>query len=86
MFKKIIGDTLFNVKSRIHYVYVDIFGNHYNDVIMGVMAFQLTSLTTVHSNVYSGADQRKRQSSTSLAFVCCAGNSQMSSNPENVSI
>ena len=33
------------------------------------MASQITSLTTVYSTVYSGADQRKRQSSASLAFV-----------------
>ena len=33
------------------------------------MASQITSLTIVYSTVYSGADQRKHQSSTSLAFV-----------------
>ena len=44
-------------------------GLHYSDVIMGVMASQITSLTIVHSTVYSGADQRKYQSSTSLAFL-----------------
>ena len=43
--------------------------NHYNDVIMGTRAFQITSLTIVYSTVYSGADQRKHQSSASLAFV-----------------
>ena len=42
---------------------------HYNDVIMGAMAYQVTSLTIVYSIVYSGADQRKHQSSASLAFV-----------------
>ena len=42
---------------------------HYSDVIMGAMASQLTSLTTVYSTVHSGADQRKYQSSASLAFV-----------------
>ena len=42
---------------------------HYNDVIMGVMASQITSLTIVYSTVYSGADQTKHQRSTSLAFV-----------------
>ena len=36
---------------------------------MGVMASQITSLTIVYLTVYSGADQRKRQSSASLAFV-----------------
>ena len=33
------------------------------------MASQITSLTIVYSNVYSGSDQRKHQSSASLAFV-----------------
>ena len=42
--------------------------SHYSDVIMGVMAYQITSLTVVYSIVYSGADQRKHQSSASLAF------------------
>ena len=42
---------------------------HYNDVIMGTMASQITSLTNVYSTVYLGADQRKHQSSASLAFV-----------------
>ena len=36
---------------------------------MSAMASQITSLTIVCSNVYSGADQRKYQSSASLAFV-----------------
>ena len=42
---------------------------HYNDVIMGAIASQITSLTIVYSTVYSGADQRKHQSSSSIAFV-----------------
>ena len=42
---------------------------YYNDVIMSVMAYQITSLTIVYSTIYSGADQRKHQSSASLAFV-----------------
>ena len=45
------------------------YSNHYNGVIMGTMASQITSLTLVYSTVYSGADQRKHQSSASLAFV-----------------
>ena len=36
---------------------------------METMASQITSLTIVYSTVYSGADQRKYQSSASLAFV-----------------
>ena len=34
---------------------------HYSDVIMGAMASQITSLTTVYSTTYSGEDQRKHQ-------------------------
>ena len=41
---------------------------HYGDVIMSAMVFQMTSLVIVCSNVYSGTDQRKHQSSASLAF------------------
>ena len=37
--------------------------------MMGAMASQITSLTIVYSAIYSGADQRKHQSSASLAFV-----------------
>ena len=42
---------------------------HYNDVIMGAIAPQIISHTIVYSTVYSGADQRKHQSSALLAFV-----------------
>ena len=44
-------------------------GIHYDDVIMGAIASQITSLTIVYSTVYSGADQSRHQSSASLAFV-----------------
>ena len=37
--------------------------------IFSVMASQITSLTIAYSTVYSGTDQRKHQSSASLAFV-----------------
>ena len=42
---------------------------HYTDVMMNSMASQTTSLTVVYSIVYSDADERKHQSSASLAFV-----------------
>ena len=45
------------------------FKEHYNDAILGAMASQITSLTIVYSSIYSCADQRKHQSSASLAFV-----------------
>ena len=43
--------------------------NHYIDVIMITMASQITSLTVVYSTVNSDADERKHQSSASLAFL-----------------
>ena len=36
---------------------------------MGAIASQITSIAIVYSTVYSDADQRKHQSSASLAFV-----------------
>ena len=42
---------------------------HYSDVMMRSMASPITSLTIVYSTVYPGADQRKHQTSASLAFV-----------------
>ena len=58
---------------------------------MDAIASQNTSLTIVYSTVYSDVDQRKYQSSASLAFVRGihrAGEfpAQMVSNAENVSI
>ena len=38
-------------------------------VIMKTMASQITSVSSVYTTVYSGVDQRKHQSSASLAFV-----------------
>ena len=59
--------------------------DHYNDVIMGEIASQITSRTIVYSTVYSDADQRKHQSFTSVAF-CREFTAQMCSNAEKVSI
>ena len=42
---------------------------HNSDVVMSAMASQITSLTIVCSTVYSGADQRKHQTTASVAFV-----------------
>ena len=43
--------------------------NHYSDVVMGEIASQITCVSIVHSTFCSGADQRKYQSSASLAYV-----------------
>ena len=58
--------------------------SHYNDVIMSSLVSPITSLTIVYSTVYSRADQRKHQSSASLATGEYPAH--MSSNAENVSI
>ena len=63
--------------------------DHHNDVIMGAMVFKITSLTIVYLTVCSGADQRKHQSSVSLAFVRGIHRefpAQRASNAEKVSI
>ena len=66
--------------------------SHYSDGIMGAVASQITSLTIVYSTVHAGADQRKHQSSASLAFVHgihrwpVNSPAQMASNTENISI
>ena len=65
---------------------------HYTDVIMSAMSSQITSPTSVYSTVYSGVDQRKHQSSASLAFVRgihrwpVNSPHKKASNAENVSI
>ena len=72
------------------YCIYDIFLWHHNDVIMGALASQVTSLTIVYPTVYSGAGQTSTLRVTGL----CAGNSpmtgvfpaQMASNAENDSI
>ena len=51
--------------------------SHYSDVIMSLMASQITKFTIVYSTVYSGAEQRKRQR---IEFP-----SQRASNVANVS-
>ena len=43
--------------------------NHHSDVIIGMMASQITGVSIVYWTVCSGANQRNHQSSASLAFV-----------------
>ena len=61
-------DTVMTRQCYPHY-WPFVRGNHYANVMMTTMASQITSLTVVYSTVYSDADQRKHQSSASLAFV-----------------
>ena len=56
-----------NMEQRADVSYITFI--HYSDVIIGATTSQITSLTIVYSTVYSDADQRKHQSSASLAFV-----------------
>ena len=46
---------------------------HYNDVMMSAMVSPITGVSTVCWTVCSGADQRKHQSSASLAFMRVTG-------------
>ena len=59
---------------------------HYNNVKMGAMASDITSLTIFYSTVYSGTDQKKHQSSAALAFVRGIHRLPVASNAENVPI
>ena len=65
-FLQLCVDVLYPIKKHIAVCGV----SHYDDVIMTTIASQITSFTFVYSTVNSDADQRKHQSSTSLAFVC----------------
>ena len=59
----------FHVLSSLDTDMAPLFEKHYNEVIMGVIASQITGLMIVYSTVYSGTDQRKHESTVSLAFV-----------------
>ena len=59
----------FRSHVRKSYLTIKDINKHYNDVIMGAMATQITSLPIVYSTVYSRRRSKKHQSSASLAFV-----------------
>ena len=59
----------FQCIKKYHFVTSEGQAWHYNDVIMGAIASQITSLTIVFSTVYLDTDQRNYQSSASLAFA-----------------
>ena len=65
--KAMISHGLINFHNNILFEWVLLF--NYNDVIFGAMESQIISLTIVYLTVYSGAYQRRHQSSASLAFV-----------------
>ena len=57
------------MKHTLGNILCPIFCTHYKYVIMSTMASQITNASIVYSGVCSGADQRKHQSSASLAFI-----------------
>ena len=62
---------------------------HYNNVIMGTIASQITSLMIVYSTLCSDADQRKKKTSKLRVTGHCVTDefpAQMASNAENVTI
>ena len=67
------GELRFYLCVKIH-LFIDtlcylILHWHYSEVIMIIMASQITSLTIVCSTICSGTDQRKHGRSTSVAFL-----------------
>ena len=75
-----------NIRSTTEWIlYKSQTGGHYNGIIMSAMASQIISVSIVCSNVCSGADLRKHQSSVSLDYEAKTVDSPHS-NAENVSI
>ena len=66
-FRRLEGACIENISLLYHIVFNAY--QRYCDAVMGAMASQITSLTTVYSTVHWGADQRKHQSTASLAVV-----------------
>ena len=58
-----------HAKTSAGAVMTKVWSVHYSDVIISAGATQATGVSIVYSTVCSGADQRKHQSSTSLAFM-----------------
>ena len=75
-----------------HLVDTQKFAHHYMDIIMDVIASQITSLTSAYSAVHSGVDKKKNIKAPRHRLLCgeFTGNqwipAQMASNAENVSI
>ena len=55
--------------SPLHSSIVKFLPKHYGDIIMSTMASQITGVSIVYSTICSDVDQRKHQSSVSLAFL-----------------
>ena len=74
-----------HITKLLHHQVIQVYFKHYSDVIMSTIASQITGVSIVCSSVCSGVDQRKHQSSASLAFVRGSFNAG-AINAENVSI
>ena len=66
-----------------HIIDWGVVSTHYNGVILGAMAYQITSLTIIYSTVYSGADQRKHPSSASLDHLKRTGTETINTTKQN---
>ena len=60
---------VYHLKIIRMYPYGSHWPKHYSDVIMGMMASQITGVSMVCSNVCSCTDKRRHQSSASLTFA-----------------
>ena len=58
----------FGVRLLGYCLWLNYIPSHYNDVMMSMMVSEITHVLIAYSTVCSGADQRKHQSSASLAF------------------
>ena len=63
-----LGSMNFAIWAGLKVLYT-LIATHYSDAIVSAMTLQVISVSILCSTVYSGADQRKHQSSASLAFV-----------------
>ena len=72
-FKNVFFGRIILLHDLVH----DVLASHDSDVIMGPMAYQITSLTIVHSTIYSDANERKKSKLPVTGL--CAGNSPVTS-------
>ena len=69
-FKGIYANNIENIRGACHWPFmIKNWSSHYSDIIISTMASQITGVSIVYSIICSAADQRKHQSSASLAFV-----------------
>ena len=70
VFFKVLTSNISMIHSEdVSFIRFECIGYHYSNIIMSMMASQITGISIVCSTVCSGADQRKHHNSTSRAFV-----------------